>query len=189
MTHEENARATADEINSVVRPYNFTDNEKNQIAAIILRRFPDQTERNTLEGLTKQINNVLSQQWDARPQGCGCREAYGFCGHQPPVPDPHEGDEYGIKYIIFKSDGSLVDEKADYLVLRLDTDEHARAAAMVYAITDDDGWRGELREHLEVSYHTPAPDQTERTYIADANGTGPGSAAEPVPDEPDAAEA
>ena len=72
MTHEENARAAADEINSVVRPYNFTDNEKNQIAAIILRRFPD---------------------------------------------------------------------------------------------------------------------QTERTYIADANGTGPGSAAEPVPDEPDAAEA
>jgi len=62
----------AEEINSVVRPYNFTDNEKNQIAAIILRRFPD---------------------------------------------------------------------------------------------------------------------QTERTYIADANGTGPGSAAEPVPDEPDAAEA
>jgi len=72
MTNEEAARAAADEINSVVRPYNFTDNEKNQIAAIILRRFPD---------------------------------------------------------------------------------------------------------------------QTERTYIADANGTGPGSAAEPVPDEPDAAEA
>ena len=37
------------------------------------------------------------------------------------------------KYIIRKADGSPVDPKACYLVLRLDTDEDARAAALLYA--------------------------------------------------------
>jgi hypothetical protein len=37
------------------------------------------------------------------------------------------------KYIITKADGSLVDPKAQYLVLRLDTDKAARVAAMMYA--------------------------------------------------------
>lgn len=37
------------------------------------------------------------------------------------------------KYIISKSDGSPVDENAIYFVLRLDTDIHARRAALAYA--------------------------------------------------------
>lgn len=37
------------------------------------------------------------------------------------------------KYIISKADGSSVDPKAVYLVLRLDTDAAARSAAIEYA--------------------------------------------------------
>ena len=39
---------------------------------------------------------------------------------------------YG-KYKIEKADGSPVDPEADYLVLRLDSDKHARIAALAYA--------------------------------------------------------
>lgn len=38
---------------------------------------------------------------------------------------------YG-KYKIEKADGSKIDENADYFVLRLDTDTHARAAIQGY---------------------------------------------------------
>jgi hypothetical protein len=37
------------------------------------------------------------------------------------------------KYIVSKADGSPVDPKAQYLVLRLDTDPHAVVAALAYA--------------------------------------------------------
>ena len=37
------------------------------------------------------------------------------------------------KYIVAKADGSPVDPKAVYFVLRLDTDPHARVAAAAYA--------------------------------------------------------
>ena len=37
------------------------------------------------------------------------------------------------KYLIFKSDGSLVDPEAEYIVLRIDTDQYARMAARYYA--------------------------------------------------------
>ncbi len=37
------------------------------------------------------------------------------------------------KYIIAKADGSPIDPKADYFVLRLDTDQNARLAARKYA--------------------------------------------------------
>lgn len=40
---------------------------------------------------------------------------------------------YYQKYIIAKMDGSPVDPHADYFVLRLDTDEHARAVVRHYA--------------------------------------------------------
>ena len=39
---------------------------------------------------------------------------------------------YG-KYIISKADGSEVDPKAKYFVLRADTDKHARKALLAYA--------------------------------------------------------
>lgn len=37
------------------------------------------------------------------------------------------------KYTVVKNDGSLTDSDADYFVLRLDTDPHARVAALAYA--------------------------------------------------------
>lgn len=37
------------------------------------------------------------------------------------------------KYIIQKVDGTPIDPSANYFVLRLDTDPHARAAARLYA--------------------------------------------------------
>ena len=39
------------------------------------------------------------------------------------------------KYIIFKSDGTPTDTDAQYFVLRLDTDHHARIAARAYALS------------------------------------------------------
>lgn len=38
-----------------------------------------------------------------------------------------------LKYNITKADGTPCDESADYFVLRLDTDPHARAAARAYS--------------------------------------------------------
>jgi len=38
-----------------------------------------------------------------------------------------------LKYIIRKADGTPIDPNADYFVLRLDKDEHARKAALAYA--------------------------------------------------------
>jgi len=38
-----------------------------------------------------------------------------------------------LKYLIHKADGSEVDPKAEYFVLRLDKDQHARKAALAYA--------------------------------------------------------
>ena len=37
------------------------------------------------------------------------------------------------KYIVTKTDGSPTDPDADYFVLRIDTDAHARHAARTYA--------------------------------------------------------
>jgi hypothetical protein len=37
------------------------------------------------------------------------------------------------KYTVVKNDGSITDSDADYFVLRLDTDPHARIAALAYA--------------------------------------------------------
>lgn len=37
------------------------------------------------------------------------------------------------KYVVSKANGEPVDPKADYFVLRLDTDESARSAARLYA--------------------------------------------------------
>ena len=37
------------------------------------------------------------------------------------------------KYIISKTDGSPVDPDAEYFVLRIDKDRHARTAILVYA--------------------------------------------------------
>lgn len=37
------------------------------------------------------------------------------------------------KYTVVKNDGSMTDSDADYFVLRLDTDPHAREAALAYA--------------------------------------------------------
>jgi hypothetical protein len=37
------------------------------------------------------------------------------------------------KYVIAKTDGQPIDEKAAYFLLRLDEDPHARMAAMMYA--------------------------------------------------------
>ncbi len=44
-------------------------------------------------------------------------------------------DQMGLygKYIVNRSDGQPVDPGADYFVLRLDTDEAARRALLVYA--------------------------------------------------------
>ena len=38
------------------------------------------------------------------------------------------------KYVIKKVDGTPMDEKADYFVLRLDKDKEARKALLIYAI-------------------------------------------------------
>jgi len=48
---------------------------------------------------------------------------------------PDSAEPRGIfgKYMIAKVDGSPVDPAADYFVLRLDTDPHARVAALAYA--------------------------------------------------------
>jgi hypothetical protein len=45
---------------------------------------------------------------------------------------PHPPGHYG-KYTVAKADGTPTDPKADYFVLRLDTDTHARVAALAYA--------------------------------------------------------
>lgn len=37
------------------------------------------------------------------------------------------------KYTVVKNDGTTTDVDADYFVLRLDTDPHARVAALAYA--------------------------------------------------------
>lgn len=42
-------------------------------------------------------------------------------------------DSLYYKYLVTKADGSPVDPKADYFVLRLDTDPAARLAAYCYA--------------------------------------------------------
>ena len=54
------------------------------------------------------------------------------CEHGETCDRCAEDGLYG-KYIVTKSDGSPVDPKADYFVLRLDTDKTARHAARTYA--------------------------------------------------------
>lgn len=63
---------------------------------------------------------------------------------------------YG-KYIIQKADGSTVDPKADYFILRLDTDPYARIAALEYAIQTDDQNLGKQLE-ARVFDHVFSPD-------------------------------
>lgn len=53
------------------------------------------------------------------------------------------------KYLISKADGSPTDPKADYFVLRLDTDPAARAAAYVYAREVEESLPGLAAELLE----------------------------------------
>ena len=56
------------------------------------------------------------------------------------------------KYIIQKSDGTLVDVKAEYIVLRIDTDKYARMAVRYYAnrlLIDDPQLSEDLRKRCD----------------------------------------
>lgn len=58
------------------------------------------------------------------------------------------------KYIVEKVDGSLVDPEAEYFVLRLDKDPHARIAALAYADsveTDNSIFTADIRAHVAKS--------------------------------------
>lgn len=59
------------------------------------------------------------------------------------------GDRLYDKYIIAKRDDSPIDPKAQYFVLRLDSDGCARAAAYVYARCISTEWPG-LAEELRA---------------------------------------
>ena len=59
------------------------------------------------------------------------------------------------KYILSKADGSEVDPNACYLVLRLDTDEHARAAARVYAVNAGGRFGHDIHECLDELEREP----------------------------------
>ena len=51
-------------------------------------------------------------------------------------------DKLYDKYVIAKRDGSPIDPKAQYFVLRLDSDACARAAARSYARCVEQTWPG-----------------------------------------------
>jgi hypothetical protein len=56
-----------------------------------------------------------------------------------------------LKYIIEKVDGSPVDSEAEYFVLRLDKDPHARVAALSYADSvegDNPVFAADIRNHV-----------------------------------------
>jgi len=63
---------------------------------------------------------------------------------------PKEG-LYG-KYAIRKTDGSTIDPKADYFILRLDTDPAARIAAREYALHTSDMALGKALEDKITKY-------------------------------------
>lgn len=55
------------------------------------------------------------------------------------------------KYTIQKTDGTPIDPEAQYFVLRIDTDEHARRALATYIFSvmrDDEGFAKELWDWL-----------------------------------------
>ena len=63
------------------------------------------------------------------------------------------------KYVVIKRDGSPIDPKAEYFVLRLGTDGCAREAARVYADCIEPKWPGlaeDLRTLLESLSAPPA---------------------------------
>lgn len=63
------------------------------------------------------------------------------------------------KYDIKKSDGTPVDPDAQYFVLRIDTDVHARIALRAYArsiFEENPVLARDLRRWLMESYHTEA---------------------------------
>ncbi|MCE5185042.1 MAG: hypothetical protein LLF76_02830 [Planctomycetaceae bacterium] len=75
------------------------------------------------------------------------------------------------KYIIQKVDGSRIDPNADYFVLRLDTDPHARKAFRAYAESvqaDNQQFAGDILHHLEQHYFTKAdlPDMVTTCWLA-----------------------
>lgn len=73
---------------------------------------------------------------------------------------PTEPDGLRAKYIIGKADGSPVDPKAQYFVLRLDTDPAARIAALVYAnciAVTNPSFADDLRLWVAASTDDPLP--------------------------------
>jgi len=65
---------------------------------------------------------------------------------------------YEKRYIISKVNGKPTDPKADYFVLRLDTDPHARKALEVYAdsvLRDNVKLAIDLVRHLRIYAHLP----------------------------------
>jgi len=57
------------------------------------------------------------------------------------------------KYHIEKVDGTPIDEAAEYFVLRLDTDRHARVAALAYADSiaeEDRAFASEIRNWVQL---------------------------------------
>ena len=67
------------------------------------------------------------------------------------------------KYIILNADGTPVDPRGDYLVLRLDTDSAARAAAYIYAKEAQSEFpelASELLERVNVYWFSLDADRT-----------------------------
>ena len=62
-------------------------------------------------------------------------------------------DKLYDKYVIAKRDGSPLDPKARYFVLRLDSDACARVAARMYANCIDMTWPG-LAKDLRALVHS-----------------------------------
>ena len=63
----------------------------------------------------------------------------------------YKEDGWKLKYIIEKVDGSPVDPDAEYFVLRLDKDPHARVAALAYADSvekDNPVFATDIRNHV-----------------------------------------
>ena len=54
------------------------------------------------------------------------------------------------KYVIAKADGSRIDPKAVYFVLRLDKDPNARVAAAAYAASVEEAGNGELARDIRL---------------------------------------
>ena len=71
---------------------------------------------------------------------------------------------YG-KYIIQKADGSPVDPKADYFILRLDTDPIARRAALEYSYFMASGKDIQLAKDLQARVAKYDPKSEDAVYL------------------------